>query len=55
MPQEALDKSVSVKLCPLHLVALLAVAKGESNLIPLQIDQAVIRNRHPVGIASEIA
>jgi hypothetical protein len=34
MQQKALDKSVSLKLRYLHAVALLTVAKGESNLIP---------------------
>jgi hypothetical protein len=54
MQQKALDKSVSLKLRYLQAVALLTVAKGESNLIPLQVEQTVVGNRHTMGIATQI-
>lgn len=54
MPQEAPDKGVGRKLCHLHTVALAAVTKDEAHLIPLQVEQTMVGNRHAMGIAPQI-
>jgi hypothetical protein len=54
MPQEALDEGVSVKLRNLRTIPALAVAKGKANLVALHVEQTMVGNRHPVGIAAQI-
>ena len=55
MPQEALDEGVGIELCDFCTIALLPVAKGEANLIALNIQETMIGNGHAVGIAAQIA
>lgn len=54
MHQEALDEGVSVELFNLGTITLLAVAERKANLVALHIEQTMVGNRHPVGIAAEV-
>jgi hypothetical protein len=54
MQQETLDKRVSLKLCLLQTIALRAVAKGETNLIALHVQETMVGNRHAMRIASKV-
>jgi hypothetical protein len=47
-------RTVSIKLRDLQAIALLAVAKGEANLIALEVQETRAGSRHPVGIAAQI-
>lgn len=52
MHQEALDEGVGIELRDFHTITVLSVAKGEAKLIALDVEQTMVGNRHPVGIAA---
>jgi hypothetical protein len=55
MPQEALDEGVSVKLRHLRTITALAVAKGKANLVALHVEQTMVGDGYPMGIAAQVA
>lgn len=54
MQQETLDPGVGIKLRNLHAIAFLTVTKGEANVIALDVEEAMVGNGHPVGLAAQI-
>ena len=54
MHQKALDEGVGVEFFDLRAITLLAVAESEAHAVALHIEQAMIGDGHPVGIAAEV-
>jgi len=54
MHQEVLDEGVGMELFNLSTITLLAIAARKANLVALHVEQTMVGNGHPVGIAAEV-